>query len=100
MGEQAILLTGSGVSLENGNVAKVLCFFGVTWRTLTTAEFLSQDGIAHESALKSRLFCSADFFLDLLEVLEHSSEVIIIRLVRGHSDSTTSAYPSIRHLKR
>ena len=85
MGEQAILLTGSGVSLENGNVAKVLCFFGVTWRTLTTAEFLSQDGIAHESALKSRLFCSADVFLELIEELEHSADGIRLWQERAHS---------------
>jgi hypothetical protein len=69
--DEGLLLTAPGASSEGNNVAKLLTFFGVPWRTLTIEEFFAQNGARHESSLKSRLFCSSEIFLRLVEDLEH-----------------------------
>jgi len=74
--QKAVLLTDGGVSLENDNIAKVLRFFGVPWRTLTVAEFLAHDGGDHESSSKFRLLCSSETFLRLVEEFERNAEGI------------------------
>ena len=76
MKEEAILLTDSDVSVENDDVAKVLSFFGVPWRAMTIAEFLSYDGADHQNSSKLRLLCTAEVLLKLIEDLEQSSESI------------------------
>jgi hypothetical protein len=83
--EEAILLTDGNVSLENNNVAKVLRFFGVPWRTLTMAEFLSHERTAGDGASKSRLLCSAEVFSRLIEELECSADRIRLWRERVHS---------------
>ncbi len=85
MTEEAILLTDGNVSLENDNAAKVLRFFGVPWRTLTLAEFLSDDRTASAGASKSRLLCSAEGFSRLIEELEASADTIRLWQERVHS---------------
>src|SRR4029450_7497661 len=72
--DEALLLTVPGASSEGNNVAKLLTFFGVSWRTLTTEESFVQNGAGHESSLKSRLICSSDIFLRLIEDLERNPE--------------------------
>jgi len=86
MTEEAILLReDGGVSLGNDNLAKVLRFFGVPWRTLTMAEFLSHDRTASDGASKSRLLCSAEVFSRLIEELESSADGIRLWQQRVHS---------------
>jgi hypothetical protein len=83
--EEAILLTDGNVSLEDNNVAKVLRFFGVPWRTLTMTEFLSHERTASEGASKFRLLCSAEVFSRLIEESECSADSIRLWQERVHS---------------
>ncbi len=87
MTEEAILLTDGNVSLENDNLVKVLRFFGIPWRALTAAEFLTYDGgdQDQESSLKFRLLCSSETFLRLVEEFERSAERIRFWQERVHS---------------
>jgi hypothetical protein len=48
--------------LESGNLAKMLNFFGVPWRAMTAAEFLSYKSINYESSASIRIFCSSETF--------------------------------------
>jgi len=83
--DEALLLTAPGASSEGNNVAKLLTFFGVPWRTLTTEESFAQNGAGHESSPKSRLICSSDIFLTLIEDLEHRSDGDRFRREHVHS---------------
>jgi hypothetical protein len=67
---QAILLGHVGLSAESERIAKILSFFGVPWRALTTTELLSFNPAGWESSLECKLIGSADNFLLLAEVLE------------------------------
>jgi hypothetical protein len=71
--EEALLLRNppdGNASSENGRIARVLRFFGIRWRELTTAEFLADARAWHGIPSKFRLFCSSDTFLNLIEDLE------------------------------
>jgi hypothetical protein len=68
---QAVLLSRAALSVE-GKIAKVLTFFGVPWRILTTEGSFAQNGAALESLPKARLICSSDVFLRLIEDLERN----------------------------
>jgi hypothetical protein len=83
--DEALLLTAPGVSSEANNVAKLLTFFGVSWRTLTTEESFAQNGAGHENSQKSRLICSSDIFLRLIEDLERNPECVRAWDNRVHS---------------
>jgi len=72
--EEALLLTRDGSPLESGNLAKVLHFFGVPWRAMTVAEFLSYDSINHESSASIRVFCSSETFLGLAAALKRNGQ--------------------------
>ena len=85
MTDETLLLTAPGASSEANNVAKLLTFFGVPWRTLTTEEFFAQNGAGHESSPKSRLICSSDIFLRLIEDLERNPEYVRAWGNRVHS---------------
>src|SRR5438876_5405139 len=85
MREEAVLLADGSASLENDNIAKVLRFFGVPWRTLTMTELLAHNGGHHESSSKFRLLCSAETFLRLVEECERSAEGIRFWQQRVHS---------------
>ena len=85
MREEALLLADGSASLENDNIAKVLRFFGVPWRTLTMTELLSHDRRASDGASKFRLLCSAEVFSILIEKLESSADGI--RLWQEHVHS-------------
>ena len=74
--DEALLLSGGGLSLESGKVAKVLHFFGVPWRAGTVTEFLGYTGLDHESSGKSRVLCSSDTFFELVRGLEDNSGAI------------------------
>jgi hypothetical protein len=65
-------------------VVRLLRFFGVPWRALTRAEFLA-DCSDPQSSRKSRLFCSADVFLKLLEQLEQGEDDFRLWQERVHS---------------
>jgi len=67
--KQAILLGDVGLSVEGKKIAKVLGFFGVSWRALTTTELLSK-AARRESSPECRLMCSADTLLPLTEALQ------------------------------
>jgi hypothetical protein len=83
--DEGLLLTASGASSEGNNVAKLLTFFGVPWRTLTTEEFFAQNGAGYEGSSKSRLVCSSDIFLRLIEDLERNPEYVRAWDNRVHS---------------
>jgi hypothetical protein len=86
MRDEALLLNGAGgLSLESGNVAKVLNFFGVPWRAATVAEFLGYTRLDRGSSAKSRVLCSADIFFELIRQLEDNSEAIRPWQDRAHS---------------
>ena len=68
--KQAILLGHAGLSVESKKIAKVLSFFGLSWRALTAAELLSSNPASSESSLECKLMGSADNFLPLTEALE------------------------------
>jgi hypothetical protein len=85
MKTEAVLLTDPGVSSKDANFPKLLRFFGVPWRTLTTAEFLAGDGTSNGAAEKCGLLCSSDTFLRLIEELDRSSEGIRLWQERVHS---------------
>jgi hypothetical protein len=70
---QAILLGRAGLSAETRKIGNVINFFGVSWRALTTDEFLSFNPASRESFLKCKLIGSADTFLRLIEALERDS---------------------------
>src|SRR5207247_958035 len=66
------LLIASSDSPETGNLAKVLCFFGVTSRGLSAGEFLEDD--SYGSSEKIRLVCSSDSFWELITKSEQQPE--------------------------
>jgi hypothetical protein len=67
--EEALLLTREGFSFES-DLAKVLNFFGVPWRAMTVAGFLSYNSVNRESSARIRIFCSCDTLLGLAEHLK------------------------------
>src|SRR5437667_5495530 len=68
--KQAIFLGHVGRSVEGEKIAKILSFFGVSWCASTTAELLSSNAAGWESSSECKLICSADTFLQLIDVLE------------------------------
>src|SRR6266852_6080085 len=85
MRDEALLLSSGGLSLESGNVAKVLHFFGVPWRAATVAEFLGYTRLDRGSSAKSRALCSSDTFFELIRQLKDNSEAIRPWRARAHS---------------
>jgi hypothetical protein len=80
---QAILLGADSLSVEGKKIAKVLGFFGVPWRALTTAKLLSAASSAHSSQFK--LMCSADSFLSLTEALQRDPSCLKFWQEQVHS---------------
>src|SRR5438876_252947 len=80
-----VLRSGGGLSLESGDVAKVVHFFGVPWRATTVTEFLGHTRLDCESSAKSRALCSSDTFFELIRELEDNSEAIRPWRERVHS---------------
>ncbi len=68
--QKAILLSRSGLSVEDKKIARILGFFGVPSRALTTTEFLAHNGAGCDNSSKCSLICSSDTFLQLIEGLE------------------------------
>jgi len=73
--QKAILLSRSGLSVEGKRIARILGFFGVPSRALTTTEFLAHNGAGCENSSKCSLICSSDTFLQLIEGLERPGSV-------------------------
>ena len=72
MNEEAILLAASdGLSSQGSNLAKLLDFFGVSWRTSTLPALLSDQNI-NGSGL--RVLCSSDHFAALIADLSRDSD--------------------------
>jgi hypothetical protein len=63
MMREALLLTRDGLSGAGSNIAKLLEFFGVPWRTETSTQFLACDRTSPSNEIG--LFCSSDVFLEL-----------------------------------
>ena len=80
-----MLLSRGDLSLETGNIAKALHFFGVPSRAVTVTEFRSYTGLKHESPAKSRALCSSDTFFELIRELEDNAETIQPWWERLHS---------------
>jgi len=83
--EALVLSSGGGLSLESGDVAKVVHFFGVPWRATTVTEFLGHTRLDCESSAKSRALCSSDTFFELIRELEDNSDAIRPWRERVHS---------------
>ena len=73
--QKAILLSRSGLSVEGKRIARILGFFAVPSRALTTTEFLAHNGAGCENSSKCSLICSSDTFLQLIEGLERPGSV-------------------------
>ena len=72
LSEEAILLAGSdGLSSQGSNLAKLLDFFGVSWRVSTLPALLSDQNI-NGSGL--RVLCSSDQFGALMADLGRDSD--------------------------
>jgi hypothetical protein len=71
--DQAILLDDTGDSLPYQRIAKLLSFFGVSWRRLTLSQFIA-DAATGAGPDECRIFSSAETFLRLLEACNHRPE--------------------------
>ena len=69
---QEALLVANRDSPETGNLAKVLRFFGVVCRVVSTAEFLMNEDCGNSA--KIRLLCSSDTLSEILSKLEQQSQ--------------------------
>ena len=69
--DQAILLDDTGDSLPYQRIAKLLSFFGVSWRRLTLSQFIADAAAKLVVPEKCRIFSSAGTFLRLLEACNH-----------------------------
>src|SRR5438067_5178652 len=68
--QEAILLDNPGLSIEGKKIARILGFFGVPWRALTTGKLLAHNGADRDSSSKCRLMSSSDTLLQLINGLE------------------------------
>ena len=71
--DQAILLDDTGDSLPYQRIAKLLSFFGVSWRRLTLSRFIA-DAATGVGPDECRIFSSAETFWRLLEACNHRPE--------------------------
>lgn len=69
MKEVAVLLKKVGSAFDDGHIAKVLGFFGVSSRVATIAQFVACDLRGVDETSKLRLLCSAGTFLSLINEL-------------------------------
>jgi hypothetical protein len=83
--EEALLLTAPDARSGENNIAKLLRFFGVPWRSLTLEEFFVELNAGDKDLSKVRLLCSADMFLRVTERLECSLEDVRLWSDRVHS---------------
>jgi hypothetical protein len=74
--QQAVLLSQRDLSLEDKKIGRLLSFFGVPWRILRVGEFLADSTTRRSTAPNSRIFCSAEILLQLLEDLERDQECV------------------------
>jgi hypothetical protein len=68
----AVLLSHPDLSSGDKRAGKVLSFFGVPWRALTIADFLTELTGRYLIPAASRVFCSAEVFLRLIKDFEGS----------------------------
>ena len=85
MKETALILTDAGASFDDDHIAKVLLFFGISSRVLTTSEFFASNHTIIDSSSKVRLFCSADTFCRLIEELDRNPGAVRFWGKRVHS---------------
>jgi hypothetical protein len=72
--DQAILLDDTGDSLLYQRIAKLLSFFGVSWRTLTVSQFVADAAAKLVVPEKCRIFSSAETFWRLLKPCDSQLE--------------------------
>jgi hypothetical protein len=98
----AVLLTDVGASSQEGNLLKLLGFFGAPWRTLTMAEFLSGDATQSDHTTKHRVLCSSGVFLRLMEQIDGGSNTSELWKERVHSAFVFAGdgAETLRHLGR
>jgi hypothetical protein len=70
--QEAIVLDDLGSSVQGGKIVKILGFFGLPWRNLTTTGFLDVAGAEGASSPNFRVICSSGTFLRLIEGLERN----------------------------
>jgi hypothetical protein len=85
MKEEALILKSDDSPANGQNMAKVLGFFGVSWRALTVKEFLSEITKAGERRPKTKLFCSSRTLLELLTNLAGRNDGIRLWREQVHS---------------
>jgi hypothetical protein len=104
MSAEAVMLTDLGLSSQDSNLVKLVRFFGVPFRALTTGEFLTCDSTGSGDSEKCGLLCSSETFLRLIEELDRNSEGIRLWQERVHSvfvyagDSTEILQKLVRRL--
>jgi len=74
--ETALILTDAVASFDDGHIAKVLRFFGISSRVLTMLEFFAGDHTIIDISSKVRLFCSSDTLCRLIEGLDRNPGVV------------------------
>jgi hypothetical protein len=65
--DEAVLLTHRELSPGDQRAGKALSFFGVPWRAVTIADFLTEVTGRHPTPANLRVLCSAEAFLQLIE---------------------------------
>src|SRR5437016_7877246 len=83
--QEAILLDNPGLSIEGKKVARILGFFGVPWRALTTRKLLAHNAADRESSSNCRLMSSSDTLLQLINGLERDPAFMQFWEERVHS---------------
>jgi hypothetical protein len=66
MKDEALILTHGECPSNGQNIARVLGFFGVSWRALTVSELLSEITRRGEGSPKNKLLCSSGMLLEML----------------------------------
>jgi hypothetical protein len=74
--QQAVLLSQRDLSVEDKKIGRLLSFFGVPWRILRVGEFLADSTTRRSTAWNSRIFCSAEILLQLVEDVERDQECV------------------------
>src|SRR5437764_1360726 len=92
--QEAILLDNPGLSIEGKKIARILGFFGVPWRALTTGKLLAHNGADRDSSSKRRLMSSSDTLLQLLNDLERNPAFMQFWEEQVHSAFVYAGYDS------
>lgn len=72
MTREAMLLGGPAPTAKDKKIPTVLSFFGMSWRALTIADFLTELTGSHLTTPNLRVLCSAEVLVRLIKDFEGS----------------------------